>query len=81
MIQMISDTRFELSKGGHKMTLSLESSSGWVMVTENACTRAWHGRVGSYTHFDTLSDVESRYKSWRGLGILVAAQADQRMRI
>jgi hypothetical protein len=81
MIQMISDTHFELTTRGHTMTLSATRGSGWVMVTRNASTRAFNGRLGSYKHFGTLAEVENHYRSWRGLSILVAATANQRTQL
>lgn len=70
MIQMISATEFQLVKGGHTMTLH-KCENAWYMGVQNACTRAWRGRLGSLKRFETLADVESHYKSWRGITALV----------
>jgi hypothetical protein len=70
MIQAISATEFQLVKGGHTMTLR-KGENAWYMSTQNACTRAWSGRLGSLKRFETLADVESHYKSWKGVSALL----------
>lgn len=80
MIQQISDTEFQLVKGGHTMTLT-HDQFGWHMITVNAATRAWGGVGGvgglgpgfGFRRFDSLKAVEAHYKSWRGITALVSA--------
>jgi hypothetical protein len=72
MIQQISETKFSLDKGPHTMILT-KDLYGWNMVTENPCTRAWKGKMGSYRHFSNLAEVEAHYKSWKGISALVEA--------
>jgi hypothetical protein len=72
MIEQVSATEFKLTKGAQKMTLRLDGGSWWV-TTHNPCTRAYRGRLGSLRRFDTLSEVEGHYKSWRGISALHAA--------
>ena len=70
MIQQVSATEFKLTKGAHQMTLGRNQDGSWSMTTHNPCTRVWRGRLGSLKRFETLSDVEKHYKSWRGVSAL-----------
>jgi hypothetical protein len=70
MIQQVSATEFTLTKGAHQMMLRRNDDGSWSMTTHNPCTRAWRGRLGSLKRFETLSDVEEHYKSWRGVSAL-----------
>ena len=75
MIEQVSATEFKLTKGAHQMTLGRNEDGSWSMTTHNPCTRAWRGRLGSLKRFETLSDVEERYKSWRGVSDLYEGTA------
>ena len=75
MIEQVSATEFKLTKGAHQMTLGRNEDGSWSMTTHNPCTRAWRGRLGSLKHFETLSDVEEHYKSWRGVSALYEGTA------
>lgn len=69
VIQMISDTEFKLTRGGHQMTLKMEQGL-WAMYTVNAAVRAWNRGHAFPKYFATLDEVESNYKSWRGIATL-----------
>lgn len=69
-IQAISANEFQLVNGGHTMTLR-KGEHAWYMSTQNACTRALYGRLGSLKRFETLAEVEKHYKSWRGVSMLL----------
>lgn len=62
-----------MTKGGHTMTLK-RNQLGWMMVTENVQTRAW-GNKWALKQFDTLAQVEGKYKTWRGIVALVEVPA------
>ena len=73
---MISDTEFNLVKGGHNMTLIKETDimgDHWAMYTVNAAVRAYNRGYSIPKYFLALADVEKKYKSWNGIGALVAA--------
>ena len=70
-IMMISNTEFNLVKGGHDMTL-VKVSDGWEMSTINAAVHAYNNGYAIPKYFPTLQAVENKYKSWRGIATLVA---------
>lgn len=69
-IQMIDENTFKLTARGSEMTLVRESGE-WVMYTVNASVRAWNNGFSIPKYFKTLADVEARYKTWRGIAVLV----------
>jgi hypothetical protein len=73
MIQQVSATEFKLTKGAHQMAIKRNEDGSWSMTTHNPSTHAWRGHLGSQKRFETLSDVEKHYKSWRGISALVTA--------
>ncbi len=72
MVEMISETKFQLTSGQHKMTLEKKNWGSWEMYTDNAAARAYHG-FASVRSFRTLEEVERHYKSWRCIVALVAS--------
>jgi hypothetical protein len=72
-IQMISEKEFKLVARGCDMTLNLEPDGRWVMFTINAAVRAWGRGYPIPKYFDTLKQVEEKYKTWRGIASLAAA--------
>jgi len=71
MIEMLDENTFVASSRGNKMILRRENSSAgaWSVTTDNASHRAWRGLGVSY--FPSLKEVEQRYKTWRGVSLLV----------
>jgi len=72
MIIQVSDNIFELTRGNHKMTLT-KDESGWYMLTDNPSVRAWNSM--GFSRFFSLEEVEKKYKSWRGISILINVNA------
>jgi len=70
MIEKISDTEYMLVSRGAEMTL-IRADGQWEMYVVNASVRAWRNGVAIPKFFSTLEDVETRYKSWRGIAELV----------
>ena len=74
-ILQTGDHEWTLQKGGHTMRL-VQATDGqwpqWQMFTKNACTDAWRGKLGGWHGFETLAEVESHYKSWRGFSAMLA---------
>lgn len=75
-IQQLDDNRFFLDVRGTKMTLE-PFRKGWRMKVVNASTRVWGMGGESWKDFDTLAQVESKYKSWRGIASLLDNLAHQ----
>jgi hypothetical protein len=71
IIQQLSETTFATEARGTKMILE-QTKKGWRMKTRNAATRVWGLGGESWKDFDTLADIESKYKSWKGIKALVA---------
>lgn len=68
MIKQLNLTTFELSARGNEMTLKWNDTYDcWEMLTVNASTRAYNGVMPSIKFFDSLEQVEKKYKSWRGI--------------
>jgi hypothetical protein len=70
VIQMISNTEFKLTRGGHEMTLKKEGAE-WAMYTVNAMVKAYNRGFAMPKYFRSLDEVENKYKSWRGIATLV----------
>jgi len=73
-IQQIDDNTYHTVNGASAMTLTREGSKGWQMMTSNPSTRAWN-RGPSIKHFQSLQEIEAKYKSWRGVSILITDHA------
>ena len=69
-----SDNTFEMAIRGARMTLVRRPSvcGEWEMTTINAAALAWN-RIVMPKHFRTLAEVEAKYKSWRGISMLLEA--------
>lgn len=68
-IQMIDENTFKLSARGSEMTLVREGGE-WAMYTVNAAVRAWNNGFSIPKYFRTLAEVETKYKTWRGIAAL-----------
>lgn len=71
-IEQIDNDTFYLESRGNKMTLTKVVTNWgheWVMHTDNASRRAWRGL--DIRKFANLMQVETAYKSWRGIAALV----------
>ena len=69
-IVMISKTEYRLCARGSDMTL-VRDGELWEMYVVNAAVRAFRNGHPIPKYFNTLEEVESRYKSWRGIAALV----------
>lgn len=74
-IQQIDSNTFFLVARGAEMTLKREGGR-WVMYTVNAVVRAWNNGYATPKYFDSLDEVEQRYKTWRGVAALLDLAAD-----
>lgn len=70
-IQMISKTEYKLSARGCDYTLKFEGDR-WAMYVVNAAVRAWNRGFAIPKYFETLAEVETKYKAWRGIAALAA---------
>lgn len=71
-IEQINEDTYYLESRGNKMTLTKISTSWgheWQMFTDNASRRAFRGL--GMRRFKNLLQVETAYKSWRGIAALV----------
>lgn len=75
-IQQINDNSYATSVRGTHMVLE-KTTKGWRVKTRNAATRVWGIGGESWKDFDSLAQVEARYKSWRGITALLAAPGHQ----
>ena len=66
IIQQLDESSYAVVARGSRMVLE-KTQSGWRMRTSNASTRVWSLCGESWKDFDTLEEVEARYKSWRGI--------------
>jgi hypothetical protein len=67
-----SDNTYEMTIRGAHMTLVRRQSvcGNWEMTTVNAAAQAWN-RIIMPKHFNTLEEIEAKYKSWRGVSKLI----------
>lgn len=72
MIFQLDQDHFSLQSGGHSMELKREGLR-WAMYTVNAAVRAYRRGFASPKYFDSLTEVEGAYKSWRGIATLHAS--------
>jgi len=70
VIEMVSKTEFKLNARGCDYTLRCESGK-WAMYVVNAAVHAWRRGYAIPKYFDSLKEVEEKYKSWRGISTLV----------
>lgn len=75
-IQQIGENSFALEARGSRMILE-QIKGGWRMRTTNAASRVWSLGGESWKEFASLSEVEAKYKSWRGIASLVGSQSQQ----
>lgn len=70
-ITQINETTFTAANGkGTELTLIKSEVGYWTVIASNAATRAYR-TLGAKT-FWSLSDIEAKYKTFRGLGALLA---------
>lgn len=74
MIFQLDQDHFSLQSGGHSMELKREGLR-WVMYTVNAAVRAYRRGFATPKYFDSLTEVEGAYKSWRGIATLHACSS------
>ena len=66
-IQIVSPTQFKPTNRGCEMTLVQQTQGHWEMRSINASTRAYHRGIPMAKVFNTLEEVEAKYKSWKGI--------------
>lgn len=76
MIQQLDEKRFSLEVRGMQMTLE-PYRDGWRMKVVSATTRVWSLGGESWKEFNSLAEVEAKYKSWRGITSLLDGDAHQ----
>lgn len=69
-IQMISDTEFKTVSRGNEFTL-IKEKDRWAMYVVNAAVRAWNRGFAAPKYFNSLQEVEEKYKTWRGISQLI----------
>ena len=69
-IIQVSDNKYTLRAYGSDMTL-IKEADRWAMYTVNAAVRAHNNGYAIAKYFGTLELVEAKYKSWRGIALLV----------
>lgn len=70
-IQMINANEYKLTARGCDYTLKLEGDR-WAIYVVNAAVRAWNRGFATPKFFANLSEVEAKYKAWRGIAALTA---------
>lgn len=70
-IQLRDDGSYYLTANGCEMTLQKDGER-WAMYSVNAVVKAYRNGYAIPKYFDTLDDVEARYKSWRGIAALAS---------
>lgn len=69
-IQQINETTFTANNDkGSEMTLTKSEVGYWMVMVENAATKAYRS-LGMKT-FWSLAEVETKYKTFRGLAALI----------
>lgn len=72
VITLQDDGTYYLESRGNKMTLRYHASwNQWEMFCDNAARRAYNGP--GITMFNSLKEVEKKYKTWAGIVQIVAA--------
>lgn len=72
IIEQIDANTFKLNARGNEMTLK-RYRTGWEMYVVNAAVRAWNRGYAIPKYFDTLEEVEAKYKTWSGIVALVGS--------
>jgi hypothetical protein len=70
IIQTIDENTFTMKARGNDYTL-INEGNRWAMYVVNASVRAWNNGYAIPKHFDTLEQVEAKYKSWKGISQLL----------
>lgn len=77
MINQLNETTYQTTARGMTLTLTaVDYNFGkWVVEVDNASARAWNRGRPAWKYFDTLDEVEARYKSFRGIAALIGVSA------
>ncbi|HAT7708268.1 TPA: hypothetical protein JAX41_004721 [Enterobacter roggenkampii] len=71
VITLQNDGSYYLEARGNKMTLRYHADwDQWEMFCDNAARRAYNGP--GVTMFNSLKEVEKKYKTWAGICQVVA---------
>lgn len=71
VITLQNDGSYYLEARGNKMTLRYHANwDQWEMFCDNAARRAYNGP--GVTMFNSLKEVEKKYKTWAGICQVVA---------
>lgn len=69
-IEQIDEDTFQTRSRGSTITLTrLPEGRGWSVMVDNAAVRAW--RSLGCKNFDSLEEVERKYKSLSGISKLI----------
>lgn len=71
-IQVVNDNTFTLKARGNEYTL-INEGNRWAMYVVNASVKAWNNGYAIPKHFETLEQVEAKYKSWKGINQLLSS--------
>jgi|GEM_PF-2282563 len=73
MIEQVDNNTFKtVSRNGLSTMTLIRSGDGWEVWTRNASTRAYLGNMPSVKRFNSLEDVEKRYRSFARITALVS---------
>ncbi|ARM86174.1 hypothetical protein [Marinobacter salarius] len=72
MIEQIDGNTFKTaSKNGRNTMTLFRTNDGWEVWTHNASTRAWNNGMPSVKSFDSLAQIEQKYRSFQGVSMLI----------
>jgi hypothetical protein len=66
MITLLEEGLYETEFRGRIFTLQSHPAGGWCMWTKPV-----NGRSSPPKYFDSLDDVEKKYKHWKGISKLI----------
>lgn len=73
-IYQIAPDLFQTTAQGTVMTLTKATESGWELSTAPTQSSDCMA-IPSTKYFDTIEEIETRYKSWKGLSLLIKGKA------
>ena len=75
-IVIINNRKFTQKVSGNEFTLEEQPSGKWSMTVMNASVKAYRNGFAMPKEFDSLIEVEARYKSWRGFSKIKSSLSD-----
>ncbi len=70
-LDVISENKFKLSARGNHFTIERQCNGKWLVIVVNASVRAYSNGIAFPVEYDSLDDVEKRYKSLKGISSIV----------